>query len=219
MSANERRTKVVGRPARLSLDAIITAADRILQAEGSDKLSMRRLAEELGSTPMALYYHVRDKDELLMLVMETHAQRIPRPELPADPRERLVAAALLLHELLAERPWIVEVLTGEDLIAPSAMWMVEVMIDAAVSYGHPLEQAVFVYRTLWNYIVGNLVIKVNRERRRAHSGPPVRRDQIIAQLASGTHPRLTAASGHWAEFTARDTHREAVTAIVAGLLP
>jgi AcrR family transcriptional regulator len=219
MPASVPGAKSVGRPPRLSLDAIIAAADRILQDEGSEKLSMRHLASELGSTPMALYYHVRDKDELLLLVMETHAQRMPRPEFPDNPRERLIAAALMLYELLAERPWIVEVLTGDDLIAPSALWIVEVMIGATVEYGHTPERAVFVYRTIWYYIVGNLIIRVNSERRRSRPSTPIYRDGVIAGLATGTHPQLAAVAGRWAEITARDSHREGLTAMVDGLLP
>ncbi len=219
MSSEIPRAKGVGRPARLSLEAIIAAADHILQTEGSEKLSMRHLANELGSAPMALYYHVRDKDELLLLVMEAHARRMPRPEFPDDPRERLVEAAVLLYELLAERPWIVEVLTGDDLIAPSALWIVEVMIGAAVEYGHTPEQAVDVYRTIWYYIVGNLIIRVNGKRRRAQTGTPVYRDQVIADLQAGTHPNLALVAGRWAEITARDTHRQGLTALVDGLLP
>lgn len=128
MPAEVPRTRGVGRPPRLSLDAIVAAAARILQAEGPERLSMRRLATELGSTPMALYHHVRDKDELLVHVLESQARAMPRPDFPEEPRERLVAASVLLYELLAERPWIIEVLTGDDLIAPSALWIVEVMI-------------------------------------------------------------------------------------------
>ncbi|RKT88959.1 regulatory protein, tetR family [Saccharopolyspora antimicrobica] len=213
------RPKNVGRPPRLSLEAIITAADRILHSEGAEKLSMRHLANELGSTPMALYYHVRDKDELLLLVMEMHAQRIPRPQLPDDPRERLVTTAVMLYDLLAERLWIIDVLTGDDLIAPSSLWFVEVMIDAAVEYGHSPEQAVYVYRTIWYYIVGDLIIRVNSKRRRARASHPVYEDEVIAGLTSGTHPQLAAVADRWAELNARDTHREGLAAIVDGLLP
>lgn len=219
MPAQVPRPKNVGRPPRLSLDAIITAADHVLQTEGAEKLSMRRLANELGSTPMALYYHVRDKDELLLLLMETHAKRIPRPELPDDPRERLLTTAVMLYDLLAERLWIVEVLTGNDLIAPSSLWFVEVMIDAAVEHGCSLEEAVYVYRTIWYYIVGDLIIRVNSDRRRARASRPVYEDEVIANLSSSTHPRLAAVADRWAELNSRDTHREGLAAIVDGLLP
>jgi AcrR family transcriptional regulator len=218
MRAEEPRTRGVGRPPRLSRDAIIAAAARILQEEGLEKLSMRRLANELGSTPMAIYYHVPDKDELLVHVLESQAQTMPRPEFPADPRERLIAASVLLYELLAERPWIVEVLTGDDLIAPSALWIVEEMIGAAVDYGHTTDEAVYVYRTIWFYIVGNLIIRVTSNRRRART-QSIHQDEVVARLTSATHPRLTAVAGDWAELNARDTHCQGLTAIVNGLMP
>ncbi|WP_430785780.1 TetR/AcrR family transcriptional regulator [Actinoplanes sp. G11-F43] len=218
MPVDGDRPRSAGRPARLSLDAIVTTAARILAAEGPEKLSMRRLATELGSTPMALYHHVRDKDELLAHVLEEQARAMPRPEFPADPRQRLVAASILLYELLAERPWIIEVLTGDDLIAPSALWIVEVMIDAAAEHGCSDDEAVYVYRTLWFYIVGDLVIRRSTARRRAPAGRG-REDRIVAGLTAGTHPRLAAVSGRWAELNARDTHRRGLRAIVDGLLP
>ncbi|MBX6381800.1 MAG: TetR/AcrR family transcriptional regulator [Microbispora sp.] len=218
MTAERRQARGVGRPPRLSLEAIIAAADRILQSEGSEKLSMRRLANELNSAPMALYYHIRDKDDLLLILMETQAQRIERPKFPDDPRERLIAVAIMLYELLAERLWIVEVLTGDDLIAPSALWFVEEMIGAAVEYGHTPEQAVYIYRTIWYYIVGDLIIRVNGKRRRSRAAGPVYQDKVIAGLQTDTHPQLSAVADRWAELNARDTHRQGLTAIIDGLL-
>lgn len=50
---------------RLELDAIVRAALDLLGEVGLDDLSMRRLADELGVQNPALYWHVRDKQELL----------------------------------------------------------------------------------------------------------------------------------------------------------
>ncbi|MEV6770072.1 helix-turn-helix domain-containing protein [Nocardia sp. NPDC051030] len=214
-----REARSVGRPPRLTVEAIIAAADRVLEAEGADKLSMRRLATELGSAPMALYHHVRDKDQLLLLVMEAHARQMPRPELPQDPRERLLETAVLLYELLSERSWIVEVLTGDDLIGPSALWVVDEMLGAAIEYGCTPERAVFVYRTIWFYIVGNLMIRVNSARRRARSGEPAYQYGVIAELSADTHPYLASVADRWSEFNTLDSYREGLSAVVDGLLP
>lgn len=54
-----------GRPERLSRDAIIDRALAVADAEGIDAVSVRRLARELGVTPMALYWHFKDKEALL----------------------------------------------------------------------------------------------------------------------------------------------------------
>ncbi|MFJ6513041.1 TetR/AcrR family transcriptional regulator [Streptomyces sp. NPDC091406] len=218
MTAERSRSKSVGRPPHLSLDAIIAAAEHILQTEGAGKLSMRRLANEMDSAPMALYYHVRNKDELLLLLMEAQARRIPRPELPEDPRERLIAVSIMLYELLADRLWIVQVVAGGDLIAPSALWFVEEMIGAAEDYGHTPEHAVYIYRTIWFAIVGDLIIRANIKQRHGRATGPTYEDQVVAGLMSGTHPRLAALADRWAELNGRDTHRQGLTAVIDGLL-
>ncbi|MCL6296879.1 TetR/AcrR family transcriptional regulator [Streptomyces kronopolitis] len=218
MQPRPKRTGRTGRPPRLSQEAIISGAQRLLAAEGADSLSMRRLAKELDSTPMALYHHVRDKDELLLLLLEAHAQSIRRPELPEDPRERMIAAGQLLHSVLADCPWIVEVLASDDLMAISALWIVEEMVDAAVACGLTPEQAVDAYRTVWYYTVGELMIRVTRERRRVERDQPSHRDQAFAALATDEYPRLASLADRWAELTTRDTHRQGLEAVVNGLI-
>jgi len=54
----------------LSLDAIVEEAVRIVAAEGISGLTMRAVAARLGVTPMAAYYYVADKEELMRLVSE-----------------------------------------------------------------------------------------------------------------------------------------------------
>ncbi|CAM3715761.1 TetR/AcrR family transcriptional regulator [Nocardiopsis rhodophaea] len=218
MHPRTKRTGRIGRPPRLSQEAIISAAQRLLASEGADGLSMRRLAKELDSTPMALYHHVRDKDELLLLLLEAHAQSIPRPELPKDPRERMIAAGQVLHDVLASWPWIVEVLASDDLMAVSALWIVEAMVDAAIDCGFTPEQAVDAYRVVWYYTVGELMIRVTRARRRAVSDGPSHRDQAFAALSADAYPRLASLADQWAELTGRDTYRQGLEAVIDGLI-
>ncbi|HEX2231904.1 MAG TPA: helix-turn-helix domain-containing protein [Thermoleophilaceae bacterium] len=52
-------------PARLSRERIVDAAFRVLEREGWEALSMRRLGQELDVWPMAVYRHFQDKDELV----------------------------------------------------------------------------------------------------------------------------------------------------------
>src|SRR5262249_19016990 len=64
----------------LTRDAIVEAALRVLDREGMDGLSMRRVAEELGTGVASLYWHVRNKGELLQLLSERLAAEIELPE-------------------------------------------------------------------------------------------------------------------------------------------
>ncbi|SEG11388.1 regulatory protein, tetR family [Thermomonospora echinospora] len=85
-----------GAPARrpLSRDLIVRTAQDILRTEGLDGVSMRRVAQELGTGPASLYAHVSDKDELLELVVDRIAGEIPllEPD-PARWQEQLKEAA------------------------------------------------------------------------------------------------------------------------------
>lgn len=64
----------------LSQDVIVDAALKILDAEGLDAVSMRRVADVLGTGAASLYQHVLGKDELLELAFDRVAAEIAMPE-------------------------------------------------------------------------------------------------------------------------------------------
>jgi AcrR family transcriptional regulator len=202
-----------GRPPRISRQEIIAAARRIVESEGVQHLTMRRLAKDIGSTPMALYHHVRDKDQLLVLLLDDYAEGVPRPDLPDDPRERLLTAAQAMHDGLADFPWIVEVLTSDDLFAISGLWYPEHIIDGAIGCGLTPEQAVHTYRTIWYYTAGEIIIHG-----RARTDRPTYREQVFPDLDPQTLPRLASLGDRWVSLTAEDTYRQGLRAIVNGLL-
>lgn len=58
------------RASTLTLDAIVDQSVCIIQDSGVSGLTMRAVAAGLGVTPMAVYYYVSDKEELMGLVVE-----------------------------------------------------------------------------------------------------------------------------------------------------
>ncbi|HYW23548.1 MAG TPA: TetR/AcrR family transcriptional regulator C-terminal domain-containing protein [Terriglobales bacterium] len=64
----------------LTRDGIVEAALRVLDRDGMDGLSMRRVAEELGTGVASLYWHVRNKGELLQLLFERLSAEAELPE-------------------------------------------------------------------------------------------------------------------------------------------
>ncbi|MEV1249000.1 TetR/AcrR family transcriptional regulator [Nonomuraea sp. NPDC050022] len=206
-----------GRPPKISRADIVSAAHRLIEAEGTESLTMRRLAREVGTTPMALYHHVHDKEELLLLLLDDYAAGMPRPELPDEPDERMAAAAIAMHDALVGVPWIVDVLRADDLLSVNALWYPEMIIDAAVRAGLSLERAVAAYRIIWHYTAGEITARAAALRRREEGGPTYRR-QVFAALDAEALPRLAAVGGRWEELTARDTYGEGLRALVAGLL-
>jgi len=65
------------RARRLDRAAIVVAALQLMDEVGVDGLTMRRLAKQLGVTAASLYRHVRDKDELLVLLADEIAGQVP----------------------------------------------------------------------------------------------------------------------------------------------
>ncbi|GAA3227636.1 TetR/AcrR family transcriptional regulator [Nonomuraea helvata] len=207
-----------GRPPKISRADIVSAAHRIIGEEGVPGLTMRRLAREVGTTPMALYHHVQDKDELLLLLLDDYASGMPRPELPDEPEdERIVAAAVAMRQALTGVPWTVEVLRADDLMSVHALWYPESIIDAAVRAGLTPEAAVDLYRIIWHYTAGEITARAAAGRRR-EGGRPTYRGRLFADLDAAELPRLAALGERWEELTARDTYEKGVRAIVRGLL-
>lgn len=85
----------------LTREAIVEAALRVLDAEGIDGLSMRRVGEELGTGAASIYWHVRNKEQLLQLIFErvTEEAELPAPD-PSRWQEQLRAFAHRMREVL-----------------------------------------------------------------------------------------------------------------------
>src|SRR5580698_4105931 len=70
MSTELRSEEPDGERPRLSKRAVVERALKLADADGLDALTIRKLAQELGVTPMALYWHFRSKDDLLVGLAE-----------------------------------------------------------------------------------------------------------------------------------------------------
>ncbi len=99
MPAVETRTR-----RRLDRRQVLEAALAIVDREGLDALSMRRLGAELGADPMAAYHHVGEKDRLHAGIAELLWEEVVRPSAGDDPIEALRALARSLRDLFRRHP-------------------------------------------------------------------------------------------------------------------
>ncbi|MEN3536781.1 helix-turn-helix domain-containing protein [Microbispora sp. ZYX-F-249] len=208
-----------GRPPLTSRTQIVAAARRLIDRDGWEKLTIRRLAAELGIGATTLYHHIRDKDDLLVLLLNHYVDQLERPLLPAEPRERIVAAAIALHDALAAWPWAAEVLTSDGfvgLLDESALWMVEAIVAGAHDHGCTSVQAVDLFRGIWYYTVGEILVRAHSARR-----PVVderHREALFSGLDASRVPHLAAIGDQWPALAARDTYPQGLRALVDGLL-
>lgn len=208
-----------GRPPRTSRDDILRSAQVLLDRDGWEHLTIRRLAAEVGTSPATVYNHVRDKEDLLVQLLNGYAAEIPRAALPGTPRDRIAAAATLIHDALAARPWAVEILTADDLLGVDALWLVEAMVDGAITAGLSPEDAVHLYRSIWYYTAGEILIRAHRIRRRARSSTATYRDRVFAALEdTSAYPRLIALADRWPDLSTEDTYRQGLLALIDGAL-
>jgi AcrR family transcriptional regulator len=210
-----------GRPPRTSRAQILAAARRIIDRDGWERLTLRRLAAEVGVGTMTLYHHVRDREDLLVQLINDMADQTPFPDLPRQPRDRIVVAATAIHDGLAAQPWATEIIATDgylDRLGESALRMVETIVSAAIEHGCTPEQAVDVFRGIWYYTVGELLVRAASDGRRAETEPPPDRAPFFSALDPTQHPRLAAIGDRWPVLAARDTYVQGLRAFVDGLL-
>ncbi|WP_272879194.1 TetR/AcrR family transcriptional regulator [Rothia nasimurium] len=84
----------------LSREKILDTAFDVLRQFGLADLSMRRLATELGVAPGALYYHVKNKQELLASLASRMLATVERPSTPASPDTLLITGENTYRQLI-----------------------------------------------------------------------------------------------------------------------
>lgn len=101
-----------GRPARQQLSAasIVDTALRVMDAEGLDSVSMRRIAQELDTGAASLYQHVRNKQELHELMLDRVFAEVTLPEPDARRwREQLKDVLREMYRLMRAHPGIARI--------------------------------------------------------------------------------------------------------------
>src|SRR4051794_1134523 len=208
-SATRRR----GRPPTIDREAVLDTAVRLLDAEGVEALTMRRLAGELGVSAMAPYRHVGSRDELLMVLVDRLAARLEYPPRPRDPKGAILVLWSTIYDSLAEHPWVPEVLARRRIMAPSVLGAVEEIHAALRDAGLTIEASVRAYRLMWNFTLGSLLVRAG-----ATAEGPSRQRELRGAPAPARYPMRAAAAATWTAADDRDTYREDLETLIGALL-
>jgi AcrR family transcriptional regulator len=201
----------------ISREAIVSAAVKLLDREGLAALSMRRLAEELGTGAASLYWHVGSKDGLLDLVLD---QLIGEEQVPdADPsrwREQLKDVARAQRRVSLRHPYLVRISIGRVPMGPNALRFSERVLAILRAGGLPPRLAVQGYLLLISTVNGFTVDETGVDGDGVDSGGPaapsdqaslqdvanMARDYIAA-LPARSFPNMVALADEFA-FADRD---------------
>jgi AcrR family transcriptional regulator len=133
----------------------VDAALRVLDRDGIDGVSMRRIAEELGTGPATLYWHVRNKDELFDLVLERVIGEVQPPEPdPAEWQEQLRDMARRMRAVMTSHRDLARVSLGRWPLGPNALRWLEWILMVTRGAGIPDRDAARVGFLFPLYVIG-----------------------------------------------------------------
>ena len=181
---------------RLSREEVAQAALEIIDRDGLDGLSMRRIADALGVGTMTLYGYFRSKEELLDAVIDA-AVGTPRALDDEGPwRERLGELIRTSRRTLLRHPALVQIRFRQPVLRPESLRFAEAGLRILLSAGFDAREATQAFRLLFTYMFGFAGLSpaetTAEQRRRAAAA--------IAALPPEDYPCLTgaAAEASWA---------------------
>jgi AcrR family transcriptional regulator len=148
---------------KITRDVVLAAALEIIDADGAEALSMRRLARVLGRDPMILYRHAPNKAALLDGVAETVLAQLTVD--PADPdwAAQLRTVARDYRRLALAHPHVVPLLVTRPLATPLALRPpgtlrpLEDVLTLLTRAGFSGSDALHIYRALFGFLHGHVL--------------------------------------------------------------
>jgi AcrR family transcriptional regulator len=180
----------------LTRDAIVDAALAILDTDGVDALTIRRLGQELGTGAASLYWHIAGKDELGELVYDRIMGEIDLPE--PDPSrwdDQLKDLARQAYRAMLSHNDAVRLSIGRPPAGPNTLRIVEWMLALMRGADIPDQPAAYFGNTLGRFLDAS-VLEASTSAPADNpqtdpDGPDMMRD-YWANLPADQFPNLTA---------------------------
>ena len=164
------------------------AAVDIIERDGADALSMRRVAAELGAATMSLYNHIANKSAMLDSVAEyimADMAFAADPEL--DWREQTRGLARTFREIVRRYPRCVQVVISREPSSANGLGTLELVLGVVRKAGFEGATAVRVMHAFQSYIFGTLMREASLAERR-----PPSKDAFEQALACADLPNVRA---------------------------
>ncbi|QLY31741.1 TetR/AcrR family transcriptional regulator C-terminal domain-containing protein [Nocardia huaxiensis] len=143
--------------------AVLTAALELVDREGVDGLSMRRLAEAVGRDPMVIYRHVANKAAVLDGIAEIVFAQLSVDATDSDWVGQLRSVARDFRRLALAHPRVVPLLVTRPLSTPlglrppSVVRPLEGILELLTRAGFSGADALHVYRALFGFLYGHVL--------------------------------------------------------------
>ncbi len=207
------RRRATSRPP-LDRDRVVAAALEIIDAEGVDALSIRRLAAALGTSPMAVYWHVQDKAALLDLVGEAVLDTIDVPAIDGDWQEQLRTVHRAMLDTVLRHPNAAELLIGRARYGRAGIALFERLLTILLGVGLDPKAAFDAYQSLYLFLLG-YIATISR----TPAFVAAQRDGIayLRSLDAALLPAIGAVAPVIGERVPRDQFEVGLDVVIAGI--
>jgi AcrR family transcriptional regulator len=137
----------------LSRERILDTALAIVDEEGIEALSMRKLGQALGYEAMSLYNHVANKDDLLDGILDLVLAEMEPPD-PDGGLPAIRASALSAHAALQRHPWAANMLMSPARIRPTRIAYMEALLACLRGAGLSADTTYHAYHVIDAHIIG-----------------------------------------------------------------
>jgi AcrR family transcriptional regulator len=148
----KRRARAARPP--LDRERIVAAGLRIVDEAGAEALTVRRLADALGVSPMSIYWHVTDKAELLRLIGEAVLDEVEIPPPAGDWRKQLHDIHRSMLGTVLRHPNTVDILIGRARFGAAGLTLFERILSILLGAGFSPEAAFDAYQSLYLFTLG-----------------------------------------------------------------
>jgi AcrR family transcriptional regulator len=204
---------------RLTRQRIVDAALRVMDTEGLDAVSMRRVAREVGVEAMSLYHHVRDKDDLLQGICDRVMSTFEFPVEGGSWEERARAGARAWRRLLGAHPDLMRLFAethGPDPQSTESLRPTEFALRLFREVGLSDRDAVQAFHAFGGYIQGFVMMEGGSIRAKDH-GDGFAASAFEAGISPEEFPALTAAHRYFAECDADEQFEFGLDLMLRGL--
>lgn len=129
---------------QLSRELVVGAALKVVESDGGDALTMRRVADEIGVSASALYGYVASKEELVQLVLEQIIAEVPIPPAKGDWQELVKTFAREMLGIFRRHRGVAALTMGRVPFGPSMLAGGEYILSQLRAAGLPDQVAAFV---------------------------------------------------------------------------
>jgi AcrR family transcriptional regulator len=174
----------------LSKQRVVAEAVHLADREGTDGLSMRRLAEVLGAGAMSLYRHVANKDELFDAMVDVVFGEIELPPEGLQWQSALRLQAQSARRVLARHPWAIRLLDSRTSPGPAHLRYREAVIACLRKAGFSPLTATHANWVLDSYVYGFALQEVSLPLDTAERLTGMVEDVYLPQLPPDQFPYL-----------------------------